>query len=213
MATATVATEPSGKREWFITGRWQEYEGESRANVLRILAVGSFYIVELIRFRGLEHARADQLPFHRQATAIAVAWTMIGLAVLLLLRLRIFPAGLKYVSTACDVGLLTALAALATGPFSPLVGAYFVIVALAALRFSIPLIWFTTIAVMLGYWSLVGLADQTWFDADHVVPVTTQIVTLLSLALTGIVLGQAVRRVKVMAAEYAQRLAAARRIA
>src|SRR5436853_1125638 len=97
MTTATVAVE---QRQWFIVGRWQEYEAEARANLLRIIAVGAFYIVELLRFYWFEQGAAEQLPFHRQATMIAVAWTMVGLAILLCLRLRIFPAALKYVSTA-----------------------------------------------------------------------------------------------------------------
>jgi hypothetical protein len=202
------------QRQWFIASRWQEYEGESRANLLRILAVGTFYLVELLRFYVFEKAAAEHLPFHRQATLIAVAWTMVALAIWMCLRLRIFPAALKYVSTACDVLLLTSLAALnAPGPFSPLVLGYFLIIAMAALRFSLGLVWFATIAAMLGYWSLVGLVDKKWFDADHAVPPTRQLVSLVSLALTGIVIGQVVRRVKSMAIDYAQRLAAAERTA
>jgi len=198
----------AGERQWFIVGRWQEYDGESRANLLRIVAVGAFYILELLRFYVFEKAAAQHLPFHRQATAVAVAWAMVGLAILLCLRMKIFPAALKYASTACDVLLLTALAAMSNGPFSPLVLAYFLIIALAALRFSLGLVWFTTLASMLGYESLVGLVDKKWFDADHAVPPTTQLISLLSLGLTGVVIGQVVRRVKGMAGEYAQRLAA-----
>jgi len=210
----TTATALFGDRQWFIVGRWQEYEGESRANLLRIVAVGAFYIVELLRFYGFEHAAAEHLPFHRQATLIAVAWTMVGLAIWMCLRLRIFSAAPKYVSTTLDILLLTSLAALnAPGPFSPLVLGFFLIIAMAALRFNLGLIWFATGASMLAYWSLVGLVDKKWFDADHAVPPTRQLITLLSLALTGIVIGQVVRRVKGMASDYAQRLAAAERAA
>jgi hypothetical protein len=206
MATAAMA---SGERQWFIVGRWQEYEGESRANLLRIVAVGAFYLVELLRFYVFEKADPQQLPFHQQATVIAVAWTMVGLAILLCLRLRIFPAALKYASSSGDILLLTVLAALAGGPFSALVLGYFLIIAMAALRFSLGLVWFATIASMLGYWSLVGFKDPKWFDADHAVPPATQLISLLSLALTGVVIGQVVRRVKGIAREYAQRVAAA----
>jgi len=212
MATATVSAQSPAQRQWFITGRWQAFDGEANANLVRIVAVGLFYIVELIRFYGLPSARADQLPFHRQATAIAVAWTLISLAILLLLRLRVFPAGLRYVSTGCDLVLLTTLAALTGGPFSPLVAAYFVVIALAALRFSAPLVWITALASICGYWLLVGLVDKKWFDADHAVPVTTQLITALSLALTGVILGQVVLRTEAMAHEYSARLSAAREV-
>lgn len=210
MATATAAI---GERQWFIVGRWQEFEGEDRANLLRTIAIGAFYIIELLQFYVFAKADPAQLPLHRHATSIAVAWTMVALAVLLCLRLRIFPAALKYASTGADVILLTSLAALAGGPSSSLVFAYFLIIALAALRFSLGLVWFATIASMLGYWLLVGLKDPQWFDADHAVPPATQLITLLSLALTGIIIGQVVRRVKGMAGEYAQRLAAAEKAA
>jgi hypothetical protein len=39
-------------------------------------------------------ADPQQLPFHQKATGIAVAWTMVALAVMLCLRRRIFPAAL-----------------------------------------------------------------------------------------------------------------------
>jgi len=222
MVTATAGagsgdprtTAAIGERQWFIVRRWQEYEGEARANLLRIVAVGAFYCVELLRHYVLEKpVTAEGAAFHRQATMIAVAWTMVGLAILLCLRLRIFPAALKYVSTACDIALLTALAALnEPGAFSPLVLGYFLIIAMAALRFSLGLVWFSTLSSMLGYWALVGLVDMKtsrWFDGQHAVPPARQLVTLLSIGLTGIVIGQVVRRVEGVASDYARRLVAA----
>ena len=205
---ATAATLPAAAdRQWYIAQRWQEYEGEARANLLRIVAIGSFYVVQLVNYHLVYAADPQQLPFHQQATGVAVAWTMAALAVMLCLRRRIFPAALKYCSTACDLLLLTSLAALAKGALSPLVLAYFVIIAMSALRFSVGLVWFSTLGAMVGYYALVGRTDPTWFDADHVVEVSTQLITLLSLGLTGIIIGQVVRRVKAMAAEYAERLA------
>lgn len=204
------------QRQWFIAGRWQEYAGEARANLLRTMAIGSFYIVELLRFYLFEPANPAQLKIHQQATMMAVAWTMLVLAILLCLRLRVFPTALKYLSTLADVVLLTTLAALLSGPFSPLVLGYFFIIALASLRFSVQLIWFATLASILGYWLLVGIEDaktSRWFDAQHAVSPTTQLLTLLTLGLTGIVLGQAVRQVKLLAADYAARLKAAEKIA
>lgn len=29
--------------QWYIVGRWQEYEGEARANLLRIIGIAAFY--------------------------------------------------------------------------------------------------------------------------------------------------------------------------
>ena len=213
MATATPASAATpAERQWYIVGRWQEYEGESRANLLRIVAIGAFYIVQLIHFYYFSDQGEIARQFHQRTTAIAVAWTMVALAVMLCLRRQYFPAALKYCTTACDLLLLTALASLAAGPHSPhspLVLAYFLIIALAALRFSLGLVWFATLGAMIGYWLLVGIEDgksSRWFDNQHAVAPVEQLITLVSLALTGVVIGQVVRRVKGLAAEYADRV-------
>ena len=218
MATATQIMKSAQERQWYIVERWQEYEGEGRTNLLRILAIGVFYLVELAQYHWFRPALVDAAEFatyHQKVTALAVAWTMVSLAVLLCLRMRVFPAILKYASTGCDLLLLTALASVdhgakspaPDGPASPLVLAFFLILALASLRVSIGLVWFATLGSMAGYLMLVGLADKTWFDQDHAVPTVTQLITILSLALTGIVLGQVIRRVKGLAGEYAARMA------
>lgn len=204
----TLARSAATDREWYIVGRWQEFEGESRANLIRIVAVGAFYLVQLYSFHFLYGADSAQLPFHQKATGIAVAWTMVALGVMLCLRRRLFPAALKYCSTACDLLLLTTVAAIASRAFSPLVLGYFLIIALSALRVSVRLVWFSTLGSMVGYYALVGMTDPTWFNTDHVVKVHVQLITLLSLGLTGIAIGQVVRRVKAMAADYAERLQA-----
>ena len=215
MATAAAAL-PQSDRTWFIVGRWQEFEGEGRTNLLRIVAIGAFYALELVNYHLLNTPDAAFTQYHQKVTALAVAWTMVALAVLLCLKRQVFPAVLKYISTGCDLILLTALAAVEVqgsatarvGPFSPLVGVYFLIIALAALRFSLGLIWFSTLGAMLGYLALVGLADMKesrWFDEKHAVPPVVTLLTLLALGMTGVVIGQVIRRVRTIAMDYAQR--------
>src|SRR5687768_3718379 len=100
----------SPDRQWFIVGRWQEYDGEARANLLRIVGIATFYILELINYRGL-HLGFLELPkvqgvdeaFHRAVTALAAGWAALALAIHLCLRRRVFPSGLKYFSTAGDL--------------------------------------------------------------------------------------------------------------
>jgi len=208
MATA------SADRQWYIVGRWQEYEGEARANLLRIIAVAAFYGIELLNYHGLQIGflnmpRAENISreFHVAVTALAVAWTMVGLGVLLCLRRQIFPAILKFVSTGLDLLLLTSILMLADGPRSPLVAAYFLIIALATLRFNLPLVRFAAIGAMLGY--LILLGHDKWFRfprSDALVPRYHQLIVLLALGLTGIMLGQVVRRVHSIASAYARRL-------
>jgi hypothetical protein len=217
--SAVPASLPSGAspipgsqdRPWYIVGRWQEYQGEARANLLRLAAVAAFYIIELINFYGVDLGfihlpKVSDLAFHQTVTAVAVAWVMLGLGVHLCLRLRILPEALKYIATGLDVVLLTLLLMVADGPRSPLVVGYFLIPALASLRFQLRLVWFGTIAAMLGYVWLLGWA--LWIEGlrDIRVPRYHELIFLTALALSGIIQGQVIRRVKSLAAEYARRL-------
>jgi len=80
------------------------------------------------------------ITFHQSVTALAVAWTLMALVVLYCLSHRIFPSVLKYLSAGCDIVFLTAILMIAEGPGSPLVVGYFLLIALSALRFNLPLI-------------------------------------------------------------------------
>jgi hypothetical protein len=48
----TRGPEPAD-RSWHIVSRWQEFEGEARANLLRIAGIGCFYFVALLDYYGL----------------------------------------------------------------------------------------------------------------------------------------------------------------
>ena len=197
----------SSDRQWFIVSRWHEFSGEARANLLRVLAIIVFYGIQLYQRPGTPNGTTAE--FHRQATLIAVSWSLVGLAVLLCLQRRIFPSVLKYVVTTFDVALLTVLTMLAGGPTSPLIHVYYLIIALGALRMSVGLTWYSTLACMVGYLAVVGHADKVWFDAEHTTPVVHQLMMLACLALTGVVIGQVVRQQKSMAEAYSERRAAA----
>ena len=198
----------SGDLSWHIVGRGVEYEGEGQANLIRVAGVGAFYLVELMNDRGFQLG-AFEMPkvadhtFHLAVTSVAVAWTMLGLAVQLCLSQRVFPAALKFASTGGDVLLMTCVLAVSHGPRSPLVVGYFLILALAALRFSLPLIWLATGGSTLGYLSLLGNAK--WNAPEQAVPRYHEVMFLLALGLTGTTLGQVVRRVRRLAEDYAGR--------
>jgi hypothetical protein len=201
-------------RPWYIVGRWQEYQGEARANLLRLAAIIAFYAIELVNYYGIDLGviqlpKVSDRPFHQTVTAVAAGWLMLGVGVHLCLLLRILPEALKYLSTGLDVVFLTLLLMVADGPKSPLVVGYFLIPALSTLRFQLRLVWFATIAAMLGYVWLLGWA--IWIESARSirVPRYHELIFLTALALTGIIQGQVIRRVKSLAAEYAQRLATA----
>jgi len=155
MATSTKPPSDDIDRQWFIIGRWQEYEGEARANLLRIIGIAAFYIVELVNYYGLnlgfvEMPKQVDLPFHQAITALALGWAVIALGIHVCLTQRIFPAILKYLSTGCDIVLLTAIVMVADGPRSPLIVDYLLIIILTTLRFNLSLIRFAAVGSMAG---------------------------------------------------------------
>lgn len=210
-------------RMWFITQRWQEYEAEGRANLLRIIGVGSFYTIHLIHYytaRGtlpwlgflqLGEGGVVTREFHVSVTLLAVAWTMLAAGVLLCLQRRLFPAWLKFLSTGSDIFLLTAVLYLADGPRSPLVIGYFLILTLSSLRLSLPLVRFATVGCALGYLCLLGCAKWPITfgkgDVDLSVPRYHQLIVLVALLLAGVFLGQISRRARRVAEDFADRSA------
>ena len=95
MAVDTTSLSGLAHRDRFIAQRWQAYEAESRANLLRIIAIGSFYLVHLWsyfhaqgkvpNFGFFQLADAGEIgrQFHTQITLLAVAWAMLALGILL----------------------------------------------------------------------------------------------------------------------------------
>jgi len=203
--------ENAENRHWFIIERWQQFDGERHANLLRLLAIGVFYLIQLIVFFGYEEPTEAQTLFHKHATMIAAVWSLLALLVLVCLRRNIFPRGFSMAVTGIDIIMLTLTAWLGSKGESPLVPAYFLLIVLAGLRFSLPLIWFTTIGSMVGYLVLVAGADPVWFDADHVWMDSSVmpkfLLTITAIGLGGVMLGQIVRRSRALAESYAKRLA------
>jgi hypothetical protein len=227
MAAGTSFTSTAADRSWFIAQRWQAYEAESRANLLRIVAIGVFYLVHLWSYFGsrgwlpnygfFQIAESGEISkqFHLLITLIAVAWAMLALGILLALQNRIFPRWLPYFSTGCDIVLLTGIVCLGGMARSPLIVGYFLILILATLRLSLSLVWFATFACAGAYMAVLGCAkwpEQFGFtkllgeSATEVrVPRYHQLIVLVALVMAGVILGQIIRRVRRLAEEFADR--------
>ncbi len=191
---------------WYVTRRWQEFEGEIRAAILRVVLVTLFYAIQLWNFFVFTDRAGEALTFHRSVTFLAGAWLCISLVVLVALRQRFFPSWLKFATTAGDLVLLTGTALVGSGPASPLVVCYFLLIALAALRCSLPLVWFVTLGAICCYWALVGAFDESWFDAEHVTQPVQQLVVGCSMVAMGFTVGQLIRMYQSVATAYATRL-------
>jgi hypothetical protein len=214
------------ERSWFVTARWQAYDAEARANLLRIIAIGAFYLVHLWSYFGAQGrlpgfgfpqlAEVGQVTrqFHLLVTLLAVAWAMLALGILLALQNQIFPRWLPYFSTGCDIVMLTSIICLGAVARSPLVAGYFLILILTTLRLSLPLIWFATAGCAVAYLCVLGCAkwpntfgidSLTSAGVDIRVPRYHQVIVMLAIILAGVMLGQIVRRVRSLADEVAHR--------
>ena len=213
----------SHDRSWIITGRWQQYEGELRANLLRIVAIGAFYLIHLWNYLGsrgdlpvpgllqLNQGGPMDRRFHVLVSLLALAWVAMATSVHLALRNRLFPRWLSTVTTTFDLAFLTGVICIAGGPRSPLVVGYFLVIALAALRFDVRLVRLATIGSALGYVCLLGCArwPATFgrdVKIDIGVPRYHQLVVLVGIVLCGIFTGQVVRRTRRIAEHYAMRV-------
>jgi hypothetical protein len=187
-----MATDTAADRDWFIAGRWEEFEGEGRVNLLRLVGLTAFYAVELANYHGLDLGffrmpAVVQRPFHLAMTFLVLGWAMLCLAVYFCRRNGVFPAYLKFV-------------------------VYFLLIAAAGLRFSLPLVWFASGGAVACYLFLLGFARwgevPGWEKSDQTVPRHAQVIFVLALALAGVVVGQVVRRVRHLAEHFADRRAA-----
>jgi hypothetical protein len=216
-----AAVESAGDRAWYIAQRWQQFEGEARANLLRIAAIGAFYLLHLWNYYSsqgklpnwglLELSEAGSVGqrFHVLATLLAMTWVLGAAAVLLCLRNRVFPRWISTASTALDLVMLTSVLCISNGPRSPVTVGYFLIIAIAGLRFSVPLVRMTTVGAALGYLCVLGVAkwpERFGRDAaiDLRVPRYEQLVMLTAIVLCGVIVGQVVRQARRIA-EDAQR--------
>jgi hypothetical protein len=221
---ASTGGNATDDRAWFIAQRWQEYDGELRANVLRIAAIGVFYLLHCWNYYSSQGrlpnwgvlelgkgAGVDQR-FHVLATLLALAWALMAAAVHLCLRNQVFPRWLSAASTTVDVMMLTCILCIAAGPQSPLVVGYFLIIVLAALRFSLPLVRVATVEAAVGYLCVLGVAKwPARFGRDPAldirVPRYHELVVLAALVLCGVFAGQVVRLARRVADDYARRKA------
>jgi hypothetical protein len=200
---------------WDVARRWRQYEAEIRVNTMRIIAVGTFYLIHLVHHYTASHphrllsllqlggGEALSQKLHMAVTAVAVAWTMWALLVHSLLREHVFPKWLPAISTGIDTLLLTAMLLLSSGAASPLVAGYFLIIMLAGLRLDLWLIRAATGGCLLGY--IVVLGATRWprglllENTLPAVPRFHQLMVLAALLLSGVIAGQWVRHARCMA--------------
>jgi hypothetical protein len=195
---------------WTAAQRAEEWAGELRINLIRMVAIAAFYGQHLINyyFRKL----ADLTPeYHLVVTGIALSWTAAALALHIGLARRRGLPYLKYAAVAWDSFMATSLLVVSDGPRSPLLVILFLIVATAALRVHLRLVWVASLLVILSYGVVCG--HSRWVRPETRVPVHHHVIFVLALGSAGLLAGQCVRQTRRFARDYAERLESVRRIA
>jgi hypothetical protein len=197
---------PDNDLNWADTSRVEAWAGELRVNLVRMIALVIFYARHLIEywlggsgspFRGVYHARV---------TWIVIAWAVMAIIMHLRLSRRHYHDWTKYLAVGWDCVMVVALCAIAGGPKTSLVLLLFPIVASAALRLSLKLVYFATACAMSAYLILLGM--YVWYvvgfhkyyaTPELRIPRRDEAIVLLSLLVTGLFAGQTVRQMKRLA--------------
>src|SRR5207253_8747637 len=104
---------------------------------------------------------------------------------------------LKYLVTAWDLVLITALLVLSRDPRTRLPVLYFLVIAAAPLRLALPLVYVATFGAMAGYLFFLGYL-RFWLEVPKPEPPgpINEVIFVLALGAAGILAGQVVRQAR-----------------
>jgi hypothetical protein len=185
------------EEQWADARRIEAWAGEVRVNLIRLAALVAFYGHHLVNVYLINDDPSLRGTYHVRVTLLVLAWAVGVLALHLCLSRRWVPPGLKYVATAWDTILITGVLILGNDPRSMLAVLYFLVVAAAALRLSLPLVYATALGSMAAYLVFLGYVKYVLELApDQRLSRPQQIVFLLALGASGILAGQMVRQAR-----------------
>jgi hypothetical protein len=193
------------ERAWADARRVESWAGEFRINLIRLIAIAGFYGYHLLDTYLLRPDDEEIVGrYHTQITILALAWAVGALAMHLYLVNRWVPAALKYIATAWDLVMVTALLMIGQDPHNLLTALYVVVIAAAALRLDLTLIYGSTMAGMLAFLFFHGYI-RYWleFAASRRLSHAQQTLFLLALVVTGLIAGQVVRQARRLAQGHA----------
>ena len=211
---STVSPIPTGD-VWVVKRRLEAWAGEVRVNLIRVAAILAFYGHHLFNFYVFRDPTID-VDYHVIVTLLVVAWSILAGLLFFLLRRRQMPPSLKYASTAGDLVFLTLLLLPGHGVKGPLVALYFPIIAAAALRLSLPLVYVATLGSMASYLFLLGAYawyqvgwEEYYRNPSVRIPRSDQVILLLAFGTTGLLAGQMVRQARRLVRGYPVAVASA----
>jgi hypothetical protein len=212
-------------QRWEDARRLEAWAGEVRVNLIRAVALVAFYVHHLVNAYLIPHdqpyTEVVRGKYHILVTAVVLAWAGATFVLYYCLSRRLVPPALKYVATLWDIAMISALLLIGQGPRDPLIVLYFVVIAAAPLRLSLPLVYVATLSAMaaatlvLGHYVFVEIGFENYYRADFGgrVARTTEVIFLLSLATAGLLAGQMVRQARRLVDGYPVRVNDTREVA
>jgi hypothetical protein len=182
---------------WADARRIEGFAGEVRVNLIRLAAIVGFYAHHLLNVFLIQDDPSLTGSYHIAVTVLVMAWACAVLALHYCLTRRWVPRALKYVATAWDLLLITAVLVIGRDPRSTLAALYFLVIAAAPLRLSLSLVWAATLGAMACYAFFLGYV-RFWLELPEQerLPRPQQIIVLLALGAAGILAGQMVRQAR-----------------
>jgi hypothetical protein len=205
-------------QRWEDARRLEAWAGEVRVNLIRAAALVAFYAHHLVNVYLIPHEAAVQSDlrgnFTILVTAVVLAWAGAIFVLYFCLSRRLVPPALKYVATAWDLAMITALLMIRDGPHSPLIFLYFLVIAAAPLRLSLPLVYVATLGamgaatLMMGHYVFIEVGRENYYDLHkpYGVARTAEVIFLLSLGVAGLFAGQVVRQARRLVEGYPVRV-------
>lgn len=187
---------------WNGARRVEAWVGELRVNVIRLAAIAAFTGHHLFNQFVLKQTFPPN--YTASVISIAVAWAVAAAALHLALVNRWVPPLLHGVVVGFDALMTTSLLVLSEGPKSPLVVLLFLLIATAALRLDLRLVWTATLLALLSYGFVCGHA--TWKKPEWRVSRRQEVIVALALGAAGLLAGQSVRQSYRFARDYADRV-------
>ncbi len=196
---------------WLVARRLEALAGETRLNLIRALALVVFYGHHLINVYLRRDPQATAGPFHAEVTSLVIAWAAMTFLLHVCLSRRYVPPALPFVVTFADLTFITGLLIVSPeGPRSALIFLYFLIVAAAPLRLSLPLVWASTLGsmaaalILMGHYIFFRIGRNVYYSPEYTnrVDRPSEIIFLLAVGAAGILAGQVVRQARRLVGGY-----------
>ena len=204
-----MTTDTPTPDRWDDVRRVEEWAGEVRVNLIRLVGIVLFYGRHLVEYLLAGPGSPVRGVYHLRVTWIAGAWAAAAVLVRFQLGRRVVPWWLKYATTAWDLSLVTLLCTIAGGPRSPLVLLLFPVVAMSPLRLDLRLVYAATAGAIVAYlavlatyaWGKIGYA-RYYATSDVRIPRGEEATHVLALLVAGLLAGQVVRQARRLAGGY-----------